>query len=182
VLLCSSLLFSALQKDTKTTYTALRNTQSRFTLTVTSPSSCPIGPPPPAPTAKCGWNGYDFRQQNKQNSSMQQLALRAPSLIAGVFLLCSLCSSLTAADFVGSDGASNYAYYLHLCGPLTSPAASTCTQVDSASSACQLQVAGGAQTFDLGNWNTAAPPVWAWMEPSKPDVGVQYTMTGVKQW
>jgi hypothetical protein len=60
------------------------------------------------------------------------------------------CSSLAGTDLFGSDGGSKYAYYLSVCGPLTSAAASTCVGVNADSSACQLQVEQGAQTFDLG--------------------------------
>jgi len=88
-------------------------------------------------------------------------------------------SSLMGTDIKGSDGTPKYDYYLAICGPLTSSAASTCTQIDPASSACQIEVQGGAQSFDIGNWPAAAPPVWSYVDAGK--TAVQYTISGAPQ-
>jgi len=84
-------------------------------------------------------------------------------------------------DLVGSDGGSQYAYYLSVCGALNSSAASTCGQVNAEASACQLQVQGGVQTFDLGNWDASAAPQWSYINANVPAVGIQYQLTGATQ-
>ena len=90
------------------------------------------------------------------------------------------CSSLMGQDFTGSDGGTQYAYYLSLCGPLTSAAASTCTQIQTEASACQIQTIGGMQTFDIGNYDDTNPPTWSYVDDTK--TAVQYNMTGAVQW
>ena len=93
----------------------------------------------------------------------------------------SLCvSSLVGKDFVGSDGGSTYKYYLSLCGTLSSPAASTCNQISSTSSACQIQQQGGVQTFDIGNYDVNSPPTWSYVDEEQ--TAVQYNITGAVQW
>jgi len=90
-------------------------------------------------------------------------------------------SSLMGKDLVGSDGTPQYTYFLSVCGALTSSDASTCVMENSQSSACQIQVQGDMQTFDIGNWDTAAPPQWSFINASAPELGVQYQMLGATQ-
>jgi len=84
-------------------------------------------------------------------------------------------------DLMGSDGGSTYAYYLSVCGAVSSVAARTCQMISPDTSVCQVQVQGGAQTFDLGNWRNAAPPQWSFIDPAAPALGVQYNLTGAVQ-
>jgi len=88
-------------------------------------------------------------------------------------------SSLMGQDFKGSDGGSQYEYFMAICGPLSTSATSTCTQIDPASSVCQIQVQGGAQSFDIGNWPASSPPAWSYIDADKS--GVQYKLTGAPQ-
>ena len=81
-------------------------------------------------------------------------------------------SSLMGLDIVGSDGSQTYTYLLSLCGSLSSSAASSCLQISPQSSACQKQTQQ-AQAFDIGNWNAASAPTWSYIEPARPDQGVQ---------
>ena len=94
-------------------------------------------------------------------------------------------SSLSGVDLVGSDGGSLYNYYLSVCGTLSSAPASACTQISAQSSACQLQVQGTAQAFDIGNWAPYEPapagPQWAYIDPSNKNGGVMLTMEGAQQ-
>ncbi len=84
-------------------------------------------------------------------------------------------------DIIGKDslGSTKYAYYLSLCGPLTSSDASSCLQVQSQSSACQIQVTQGTQTFDIGNYDPANPPAWKYTADKS---GVTFDMNGAIQW
>jgi len=88
-------------------------------------------------------------------------------------------------DLVGSDGGSLYNYYLSVCGTLSSAPASACTQISAQSSACQLQVQGTAQAFDIGNWAPYEPapagPQWAYIDPSNKALGVSMSMRGAQQ-
>jgi len=90
-------------------------------------------------------------------------------------------SSLMGKDMLGSNGTPEYQFYLSVCGALSSSAASTCTQIDPTASACQLEVQGGAQTFDLGNWSPSAPPQWSFINESDPSLGAQYQLSGAPQ-
>jgi hypothetical protein len=94
-------------------------------------------------------------------------------------------STLTTTDLNATDEAGKFAYFLRPCGSISSAAAANCLQVDSGSSACQVQVGGiGAKsTYDLGNWDAAAVhPTWSLIDKANPGTGVQYTMQGAKQW
>jgi hypothetical protein len=81
-------------------------------------------------------------------------------------------------DISGSDGTNNYDYYLSVCGPLTSTAAASCSQVSSTSSACQIQMlpTPNSQTFDIGDWNAATPVTWQYTGRD-----IMYTLTGANQ-
>lgn len=89
-------------------------------------------------------------------------------------------TSLMGKDIVGSDGTATYAYYMNVCGPLTSTAAASCTAIQSTSSACQVQVSDGTGAYDTGNWIAAAPPTWGYIDPSAKSLGVMYSMQGAQ--
>ena len=89
-------------------------------------------------------------------------------------------SSLAGSDLQGSDGANTYTYYLRVCGALSSTPTAPCTQIMSSASACQIQVSGGTGTFDVGNWIESSPPVWSFINPAQPGLGVQYSMLGAQ--
>ena len=112
----------------------------------------------------------------------------APLVSAAFSLFAALSlplSSLSGADLIGSDGGSQYNYYLSVCGSVSSAATRVCTQISPRSSACQVQVAGGSQSFDIGNWAPNEPwpvgPQWAYIDPSNKDAGVMMTMQGSQQ-
>lgn len=89
-------------------------------------------------------------------------------------------SSLAGADLQGSDGGNVFEYYLRVCGVLTSAPTAPCTQIMSSVSACQIRVSGGTGTFDVGNWISTSPPVWSFIDPAQPGLGVQYSMQGAQ--
>ncbi len=66
-----------------------------------------------------------------------------------------------------------------MCAPLTSSAAASCVQVQQESSACQIQVEGGTQTFDIGNWDPSALPTWSYTDATKQSV--TFEMSGANQ-
>jgi len=126
-----------------------------YTVVVPTPLACPSSPPPPGPSPPAPVNGCSWNGYD--------------------------LSSLSGSDLVGSDGGSQYQYYLSVCGTLSSAAARPCVQYTPSASACQLQVQGGAQAFDVGNWNAAAAPQWSYISPSVPALGVQYQLSGANQ-
>jgi hypothetical protein len=101
--------------------------------------------------------------------------------VCALCVLC-VCISLASSDLVGSDGSSQYAYYLRLCGSVSSSAAASCARVSNSTGACQIQTQGSPLTWDLGEWDAQQPPVWQFIWPSAPQKGVQYTMQGARQW
>jgi len=90
-------------------------------------------------------------------------------------------SSLMGTDFVGTDGSTKYSYYMSVCGAMSSTASSFCVSVDPTVAACQYEIDGNMQTFDLGNWNPSADPQWSFIDPGVPSLGLQYQLTGAKQ-
>jgi len=91
-------------------------------------------------------------------------------------------SSLIGTDFVGKDGGDVYTYYLSLCGPLTSAAATSRCTPDPASavSACQSKSGPNwSAAFVIGMWPPAS--AWSFIDPANEFVGVQYTMIGAQQ-
>jgi len=84
-------------------------------------------------------------------------------------------------DFLGTDGGTKYSYFLSVCGAMSESAASFCVQVDPTISACQYEINGDMQTFDLGNWNPSTGAQWSFIDPNVPSLGVQYNLTGATQ-
>jgi len=91
---------------------------------------------------------------------------------------------LASAELNATDASGDFAYYFRLCGAVQSAAAGTCLEVSPNSAACQMQIAGAGKrtTFDLGDWDSAAPAQWSYIDASVTAKGVQYTLTGSRQW
>jgi hypothetical protein len=86
-------------------------------------------------------------------------------------------SSLAGKDWPGTDGTEQYKYFVSVCGVLSSTDAASCTEVQSTSAACQIQISGGPQTFDIGDYNTNAPPAWQYIDGNA-DAGAMYGLSG----
>ena len=78
-----------------------------------------------------------------------------------------------------------YAYYLSVCGSVSSAPAAACLLASPRSSVCQLDMVNGSQPYSIGDWapNEPAPvgPQWSYIDSGNEDAGVKLTMKGALQ-
>lgn len=92
-------------------------------------------------------------------------------------------SSISFRDLQGTDGGSEYAYYLRVCGPLKSAATAWCSiPGEHEASACQVRVNPPVPRVasNTGSWRSP-PAGWSYIEPEQPQIGVQYQLVGAQE-
>jgi len=81
--------------------------------------------------------------------------------------------SLMVDDLKVIDG--GFSYALHICGALTEAGTSaTCPEFYAKSAACR----SGGINVDIGDWPGVVSADWHYIDETKPELGVGYTMTG----